>query len=428
MAKSKILIIDDEKAVKDAIKKALKGEGYQFVLADNGKDGVEMIKKEKPDLVFLDLKMPVLDGLGVLKKIKIAHDDPYAVVVITAHAEDDDIEECYTLGVTNFLRKTLNLTEVRAVASRCLDAKKIEAELRAYREDLESVVYEQTREIKEQLDFQQTMMNSIPAPIYIKDLNGDFIGCNNAFAQAVGIHKDDVVGKTYVDFFNKTLAKRDSDKDRALLKSGLPQVYHGKLPFADGGRKDVSFYKAVFKGKDGKTAGIIGTIFDVSDREKAIKKGGEKAEALKQANMSLRILIKQLSDAQEEDRGAGVPGLKELILPNKEQLEAILSSPTERAYIDNIMLNLNRVTSNFAKKLSQKRLGLSPKEIQVADLIRIGLNNKEAALQMNVTKSTIEFHRDNLRRKLGLKHEKRNLRAFLMALDADMAAEEEDYI
>jgi DNA-binding CsgD family transcriptional regulator len=66
-------------------------------------------------------------------------------------------------------------------------------------------------------------------------------------------------------------------------------------------------------------------------------------------------------------------------------------------------------------------LGLSPKEIQVADLIRIGLSNKESALQMNVTKSTIEFHRDNLRRKLNLKHEKKNLRAYLMALDASMS-------
>ena len=98
----------------------------------------------------------------------------------------------------------------------------------------------------------------------------------------------------------------------------------------------------------------------------------------------------------------------------------MLDSPTERGYLENIMLNLNRVTSNFSKQLALMNLGLSPKEIQVADLIRIGLSNKESAIQMNVTKSTIEFHRDNLRKKLGLKHEKKNLRAYILALDAKM--------
>nr|MBF0223597.1 hypothetical protein [Desulfobulbaceae bacterium] len=134
--------------------------------------------------------------------------------------------------------------------------------------------------------------------------------------------------------------------------------------------------------------------------------------------MSLRILIKQLSDAQTEERKGNMPNLKELVMPNSDQLEGILDSPTERAYLENIMLNLNRVTSPFAKELSQLKCGLSPKEIQVADLIRIGLSNKESAIQMNVTKSTVEFHRDNLRKKLGLKHKKKNLRAYLMAMEA----------
>ena len=62
----------------------------------------------------------------------------------------------------------------------------------------------------------------------------------------------------------------------------------------------------------------------------------------------------------------------------------------------------------------------SPLRPPPADLIRIGLSNKESAIQMNVTKSTIEFHRDNLRKKLGLKHEKKNLRAYILALDAKL--------
>jgi DNA-binding NarL/FixJ family response regulator len=299
MSIPKILIIDDEKAVRDAIKKALKKENYKILDAKNGKEGLSLLKSETPNLVFLDLKMPDMDGITFLQKIKLKHDDPYHVVVITGHGEDKDINKCYKLGAASFLRKPLSMTEICCIAERCIKSKATELELAEYRENLENLVDQKTTKLQEQM-----------------------------------------------------------------------------------------------------------------------KKLKEKSKALNGANMSLRILIKQLSDAQNEERVSNIPNLKELVLPGKEQLEAILSSPTERAYIENIMLNLNRVTSTFAKKLSQLDYELSPKEIQVADLVRIGLSNKESAIQMNVTKSTVEFHRDNLRNKLGLKHKKKNLRSFILALDA----------
>ncbi len=299
MSTPKVLIIDDEATVRNAISKALKNEGYKIIFAENGQQGIELLKTEKPILAFLDLKMPVMDGIAFLEKVSPRHNDPYSVVIITAHGEDKDIQKCYKLGAANFLRKPLSMTEICSLAKSCVDKKIIERELARHRDNLEALVAEKTAKIKEQM----------------KELK-------------------------------------------------------------------------------------------------------DKSKTLNSANMSLRILIKQLSDAQNEERTANIPNLKELVLPNKEQLEAILSSPSERSYIENIMLNLNRVTSTFSKKLSQMNYGLSPKEIQVADLIRIGLSNKESALQMNVTKSTVEFHRDNLRKKMGLKHKKKNLRAFILALDA----------
>jgi len=420
MVAKKVLIIDDEATVKQAMKKALKNEGYDLLFANDGEEGLKIVKKTPPDLIFLDLRMPVMDGLEFLKKLKVKYEDPYFIVVITGHGDDKDIAKCYDLGITNFLRKPLSMTEICALAKRCLEGKKIEAELKNYRDNLEKVVAQQTKKIQDQLQFLETLINANPAPIYFKDTNLKITGCNNAFADWVNIPKDQLMGRKFENLFSKSVAKKEREKDLALLKSGGTQSYNSRLQFNDDSHKDVCYCKALFKMNGKKTAGIVGTIFDITDREEAMRKLDDKSKSLNQANMSLRILIKQLSDAQEE-RVGNFPNLKELVLPSKDQLNNILSSPTERAYIDNIMLNLNRVTSTFAKKLSQMNLGLSPKEIQVADLIRIGLSNKESALQMNVTKSTIEFHRDNLRRKLNLKHEKKNLRAYLMALDASMS-------
>ena len=81
----KILIIDDEKAIQTAMQKALKNEGYTLCFADNGKDGIKVLKKENPTLVFLDLRMPEMDGVEFLKQIKVTHDAPYTVAVITGH-------------------------------------------------------------------------------------------------------------------------------------------------------------------------------------------------------------------------------------------------------------------------------------------------------------------------------------------------------
>jgi len=415
----KILIIDDEKAIQTALQKALKNEGYALCFADNGKDGIKLLQKEKPTLIFLDLRMPEMDGLEFLRQIKLTHDAPYTVAVITGHGEDKDINECYRLGITNFLRKPLSMTEICCLAKRCIEAKKVELELAAHRHNLQGLVDQQTAVIQKQLRFQQTIIDAIPTPIYFKDTNLKLIGANTAFCQWFGLKKNKVAGQSFENILSEVAAKKDRQKDELLIKKNKTQEYQGKIDTEEG-RADVVFNKAVFKDEKDEIAGIIGVMFNVTERERAQHKLAEKSQALKHANMSLRILIKQLSDAQSEDRVNNMPNLKELVMPSSEQLEAMLDSPTERGYLENIMLNLNRVTSNFSKQLALMNLGLSPKEIQVADLIRIGLSNKESAIQMNVTKSTIEFHRDNLRKKLGLKHEKKNLRAYILALDAKL--------
>lgn len=291
-------------------------------------------------------------------------------------------------------------------------------ELADYRNNLERLVNQQTAKITEQLSFQQTLMDSIPTPIYVKDLKQNLISTNKAFRSFFNLTEKKAVGKSFANFMAPATASKEKAKDEQILNSGRAQQYQTKIVNGTKAKCDVVISKAVFKDNEGAIQGLIGALFDVTDRETAMEKLNEKSQSLNHANMSLRILIKQLSDAQNEERHSDLPNLKELIMPNSDQLGSILNSPSERAYLENIMLNLNRVTSPFAKELSQLDLGLSPKEIQVADLIRIGLSNKESAIQMNVTKSTVEFHRDNLRKKLKLKHEKKNLRAYLMALDA----------
>ena len=85
MSKSRILVIDDEAAIRDSLRMTLEYEGYEFTGAATGQEGLALAERDTPDLVLLDIKMPGMDGLEALQKIKAAH-EALPVVIISGHA------------------------------------------------------------------------------------------------------------------------------------------------------------------------------------------------------------------------------------------------------------------------------------------------------------------------------------------------------
>ncbi|MHB8810376.1 MAG: response regulator [Desulfobulbaceae bacterium] len=124
----KILIIDDEPALQQAIRLAFKNEDYQLYFADNGQKGLEVFREQQPELVFLDLRMPVMDGYQFLEAISITPDALFTVIAITGHGVDREIERCYKLGVDFFLKKPISMVEVCCIARRCIEVKRLKAE------------------------------------------------------------------------------------------------------------------------------------------------------------------------------------------------------------------------------------------------------------------------------------------------------------
>ena len=82
---ARILVIDDEAAIREAMRMILEYDGYECVLAASGPEGLASIERETPDLVFLDIRMPGMDGLDVLDRIR-AFDDAIPVVIVSGHA------------------------------------------------------------------------------------------------------------------------------------------------------------------------------------------------------------------------------------------------------------------------------------------------------------------------------------------------------
>lgn len=112
------------------------------------------------------------------------------------------------------------------------------------------------------------LMESIPIPVFFKDRSGVYLGCNPAFEQFLGRSRSDLIGKTVYDIAPPDLADLYHEADEDLYQEGGLQIYEARVETADGGPRDVVFHKAVFKDSQGGTAGLIGAVFDITDRKR----------------------------------------------------------------------------------------------------------------------------------------------------------------
>ena len=136
MANEKILIIDDEPGILESLKKILEYEGYQVCLADNGKGGLDLFRSEDPDLVLLDIKMPGMDGMDVLREI-LKIDGKAYVIMISGHGTIRTAVEAIKFGAYYFLEKPLDQEQILIMARNAMEARNLFLENRAFRADEE---------------------------------------------------------------------------------------------------------------------------------------------------------------------------------------------------------------------------------------------------------------------------------------------------
>ncbi len=131
----KILIIDDEEHMCWALKKAMQQEGYEALTATSGSKGIEILKEKGPSLVLLDLKMPGMDGLEVLKIIKEIH-PKIPVIMITAHGTIETAIEAMKLGADDYITKPFDLDELKIVVAQALKYSNLVSQVSFLRSEL----------------------------------------------------------------------------------------------------------------------------------------------------------------------------------------------------------------------------------------------------------------------------------------------------
>ncbi|ADE72154.1 Sporulation initiation phosphotransferase F [Priestia megaterium] len=118
----KILIVDDQYGIRILLTEVLQKEGYTTFQAANGFQAIDITKEQAPDLVLLDMKIPGMDGIEILKRLK-QHDETIKVIIMTAYGELDMIQEAKDLGALTHFAKPFDIDEIRKVVREYIPVK-----------------------------------------------------------------------------------------------------------------------------------------------------------------------------------------------------------------------------------------------------------------------------------------------------------------
>lgn len=134
---AKILIIDDERSIRNTLKEILEFEGYTIVLAENGKQGLQLAKDSNFDLIFSDIKMPEMDGIEVLNALKQAEVES-PIVMISGHGNIETAVECIRSGAFDFIEKPIDLNRLLVTVKNALEKKNLVKETKVLRKKVQS--------------------------------------------------------------------------------------------------------------------------------------------------------------------------------------------------------------------------------------------------------------------------------------------------
>ncbi|OGT98210.1 MAG: hypothetical protein A2X80_06555 [Geobacteraceae bacterium GWB2_52_12] len=146
-------------------------------------------------------------------------------------------------------------------------------------------------ELVSQVQFLQTLMDAIPNPLFYKDMNGLYQGCNKAFEESWGLAREEIVGKSVFQLFPQSVAEVFRQADSELFERRGVQVYETQSHYADGTTRDVVLYKATYDDSSGELAGLIGTVVDITERKHAEAERGRLMQELTQKNKELEGII-----------------------------------------------------------------------------------------------------------------------------------------
>ncbi len=265
--------------------------------------------------------------------------------------------------------------------------------------------------LRESEELYRTLFHLAPVSVLSYDRELKILDCNEQMARLMGASRERLLGS------NLRLV-RDQRVASSLTKpfEGEEGYYEGEYHTTlSGVELWVMVRTSPLRNGDGNIVGGIGMIQDMTDFYNAHKELTIKSRYLEEANTALRVFVRRREEERAKIQSDVVSNIRTLVLPYIEKMKMSRTEDDRRVFVELIESNLNRVVSPFLREVSSYQLNLTPREIQIANLIRDGKSSKEIGLLLNISARSVEFYRSKIRNKLGLKGSKTNLRSQLLA-------------
>lgn len=276
----------------------------------------------------------------------------------------------------------------------------------------------------ETLRYARTILNSLSAHIAIIDRDGTILETNpawKAFAASNRIRmRPDTLGMNYLEICDA--ARGESADHSAEVANGIRQVITGAIAeFVIDYPCHAPDAQRWFSMRATRAVGpgpvrVVISHEDITRLKTIENRLRQREEELEETNAALRAILRQRETDRKEQEEAVFRNVRETVLPALDQLKQARHAEDRQRLIQQIQARLDGIASPFLLRLASLHRLLTPQETRIALMIREGHATKDIADLLNLSETTVNFHRRNLREKLGLKNNAMNLRSFLMSV------------
>lgn len=296
-------------------------------------------------------------------------------------------------------------------------------------------LYAELRETEQSLrrseDRYRTLFNEAHDGIALADREtGELLDCNEALCRLVGRTKQELIGLSQAILHPEQILNKGNTEGFRLHSAAAQGLVTEETLLSKQGRLipvDVRTARAMIGGRDC----LLGIFRDITDRKQAERslretldqlesRVRERTIELEETNTALRVLIKNGDMDQKKLEENLQTNIDQLVTPFLSRLRSSRSDQERLTYLNILETNLGNILSPFINKLSAAYRSLTPKEIQIAELIRQGRTSKEIAQVFGISVGTVITHRNNIRKKLHLKSINANLRSHLLSVAQHM--------
>ena len=442
---SQILIVEDNYIFATELQNKLIGWDYNIVgIVDNFEESVNLLKSNTPNLILIDIGLKS-DANGIDLAEEVLNEYNIPIIFITAYSDKSTIQKAKLTQPYGYIIKPIVDDVLRSTIEIVLYKKKIEKERedseQQFKQKLESLVASRTKkylvtnkklndeiEVRKNAEMKfKSLIELAPDPIMVLDSDGLIVSINKVFFEFLNISREkDFSGKKYheMKFMSDEIGLDKFQKSFESIKMGIkPKPFEFSFDSDEVG--ECFWWEAQIGGTkmDGVIKYFIIIIRDISEHKKHLINTKNGQRELKQysllvdeKNIALREILEQLQAEKTRINENIKANMNCIIKPLIEKLE-MRCSDNEKLILKNLKISFDYLVSSIGIKLSNPVMDLTPKEIEICNMIKNDFSTKEIANTLNLSLRTVETHRYNIRKKINPNKNDFNLHSILLSME-----------